>query len=86
MSYWVYILQSDTTETLYIGQTSDLKKRISRHNSEEKGSTRYTHGQKGPWRLIFSEEFPTRADAMKKERFLKSGQGREWIKANILKM
>jgi putative endonuclease len=46
---------------------------------------RYTYKQKGPWRLIYSEEHATRSEAMKREKFLKSGQGREWIKDNILK-
>ena len=85
MSYWVYIIQSQSTGKLYKGQTLDLKKRIERINADESGPMRYTHKQKGPWRLIYSEENPTRAKAMKRERFLKSGQGREWIKANILK-
>jgi predicted GIY-YIG superfamily endonuclease len=35
--------------------------------------------------LIYSEEKETRSDAMKREKYLKSGQGREWIKENILK-
>jgi putative endonuclease len=45
---------------------------------------RYTYKQKGSWQLIYSEEFSTRSQAMKKEKFLKSGQGREWIRDNIL--
>ena len=84
MPYWVYILQNQTTGKLYKGQTSDLESRIERHNSHESGTMRYTYKQKGQWRLIYSEEYSTRAEAMKKEKFLKSGQGREWIKANIL--
>ena len=85
MPYWVYILQNETTGNLYKGQTSDLESRLEHHNTHEPGSMRYTHKQKGPWRLIYSEAYPTRAEAMKRERFLKSGQGREWIEANILK-
>ncbi len=85
MPYWVYILQNHTSGKLYKGQTSDLTKRLERHNREEPGSQRYTHKQKGVWHLIYSEEYPTRAEAMKRERFLKSGKGREWIKAKILK-
>jgi putative endonuclease len=83
MPYWVYILQNEETGKLYKGQTSNLDKRIERHNTDESGSMRYTHKQKGPWRLIYSEMYPTRAEAMKRERFLKSGQGREWIHENI---
>ena len=83
MPYWVYILRNETTDKLYKGQTSDLEKRIERHNTHESGSMRYTYKQKGSWRLIFSEEYSTRSEAMKREKFLKSGQGREWIRDNI---
>jgi predicted GIY-YIG superfamily endonuclease len=34
--------------------------------------------------MIYSEQYATRSEAMKRERFLKSGQGREWIKQNLL--
>lgn len=85
MPYWVYILQNETTGKLYKGQTSDLGKRIERHNTHESGSMRYTYKQKGPWKLIYSEKHSTRSEAMKREKFLKSGQGREWIYNNILK-
>ena len=84
MPYWVYILQNEITGELYKGQTSDLKKRIERHNTEESGSMRYTHKQKGPWRLIYSEEHATRSEAIKREKFFKSGQGREWIHKDII--
>jgi len=85
MPFWVYILQSQTTGKLYIGQTSDLEKRLVRHNSDETGSRRFTHRQKGPWCLIYSEEMNTRSETMRREKYLKSGHGREWINANILK-
>ena len=83
--FWVYILQNKITGKLYKGQTSDLRSRLKRHNAFEKGSKRYTHKQKGSWRLIYSEKYATCSEAMKKEKFLKSGQGREWIKVNLLK-
>ena len=84
MPFWVYILQNDLTGKLYKGQTSDLERRIERHNTHESGSMRYTHKQKGHWRLIHSEQHATRSEAMKREKFFKSGQGREWIKDYIL--
>ena len=80
----VYILQNATTGKLYKGQTADLESRIERHNTHEPGSMRYTYKQKGVWHLIYSQEHSTRSEAMKREIFLKSGQGREWIKTNIL--
>ena len=85
MPYWVYVLQNEITGKLYKGQTSDLQSRLNRHNAHESGSMRYTYKQKGSWRLIHSEEYPTRSEAMKREKFLKSGRGREWIDRNILK-
>jgi len=84
MAYWVYILQSGTNSKRYVGQTSDLQRRLQEHNNPALGKNRYTRKQKGPWRLIHSEKCETRSDAMKRERFFKSGQGREWIKENIL--
>jgi putative endonuclease len=78
------MLQNETTGKLYKGQTSDLEKRLESHNTHEPGTMRYTYKQKGPWRLLYSEEHSTRSEAMKKEKFLKSGQGREWIKDNLL--
>ena len=70
---------------IYKGQTSHLKKRIERHNTDESGSMRYTHKQTGNWRLIYSEEHSTRSKVMRREKFLKSGNGRKWIKKEILK-
>ena len=84
MPFWVYILQSEASGTLYVGQTSDLEQRIIRHNSDEPGSKRYTHRQKGPWVLLHSERYATRSEAMRREKFLKSGQGREWVKQAML--
>lgn len=51
------------------------------HNSINSDKTKFhktTHG-KGPWRVIFSKEFKTRAGALKFEKYLKSGIGREWL-------
>ena len=73
MPYWVYILQNETTGKLYKGQTLDLEKRIEGHNSDEAASMRFTYKQKGPWRLIYSKEYSTRSEAMKKEKFFKCG-------------
>ena len=78
MSFWVYILQSETTSKRYVGYTSDLKRRLSEHNAPVLGKRRYTRKQDGPWKMIHSEVYETRSEAMKRERFLKSGAGRRW--------
>ncbi|MCP4642386.1 MAG: GIY-YIG nuclease family protein [bacterium] len=84
MGFWVYILQSESTAKLYIGQTNDLKRRLAQHNDPNCRLTLHTKRNKGPWALLHSEEYATRTEAMRREKQLKSGQGREWIKKEIL--
>lgn len=74
--YTVYVLESTQHKKIYIGYTSDIKARLIAHNHpKNKGWTkRYM-----PWQLIYSEEFPTKQLAMKREKQLKSGKGREFI-------
>ena len=79
MKFHTYILESESDGKMYIGQTSDLEKRIERHNA---GGSRYTKG-KGPWNLIFSIEFSTRSEAIQMEQKLKNFKNpakvKEWI-------
>jgi putative endonuclease len=63
----VYILKSIPKNGYYVGQTSDLNRRISEHNS---GHTKST-GSGIPWKVIWTEEYPNRSDAMKKENQIK---------------
>ncbi|MCE5195237.1 MAG: GIY-YIG nuclease family protein [Nitrospiraceae bacterium] len=68
MSYFVYIIQSLKDNSLYVGQTNSLQERINRHNQ---GHSRYTK-PKRPWKLLYSEEFESRSQAVKREIALKS--------------
>ena len=79
MTYTVYVLRSRTTERLYTGQTSDLERRLSEHNSPAHNVRKFTSRNEGPCELLRSEPYGTRAEAMRRERFLKSGQGRAWL-------
>jgi putative endonuclease len=83
VSFWVYILQSETTGRLYTGHTADLSRRLAEHNDLLSGKNRFTRKQKGPWRLIYFEPADTRSEAMNRERFLKTGQGRQWMKEHV---
>ncbi len=74
--YWVYIVQSVSSGKRYIGQTNNMGRRLEEHNTR---SGRYT-SNKGPWEIVYHEKFDTRSEAMKKEKFLKSGKGRELLK------
>ena len=81
MFYYVYILQSLKNNSLYIGYTSDLKKRFKEHNSGNSKSTKpYI-----PYKLIFYEAFLNRTDAKNREVYLKSGYGRKTIKGMLKK-
>ncbi len=77
--FYVYVLQSESTSRIYIGQTKDLPNRMSAHKS---GLARYTRSR-GPWTLVYSEEYETRSEAMVRERQLKGGQGREWLRGKL---
>jgi len=68
MSFKVYILKSQNSEKYYIGSTQDLEKRIEFHNSKR---ARWTKRYQ-PWDLKYFEEFDTRSEAVRRERFLKS--------------
>ncbi len=74
--YSAYVLRSVTTGRLYVGSTEDFVRRLAEH---QRGDARYTRGR-GPWEVVLIEDFATRAEAMCRERGLKSGQGRAWIR------
>ncbi|OGH17533.1 MAG: excinuclease ABC subunit C [Candidatus Levybacteria bacterium RIFCSPHIGHO2_12_FULL_37_12] len=74
--YYVYILKSLKDNSLYIGYTTDLKKRILEHNNGLSKSTKL----KRPYKLIFYEAFLNRIDAKHREVYLKSGWGFKSIK------
>jgi putative endonuclease len=80
--FTVYVLYSERFDKIYIGFTSDLENRLLSHNKlATKGWTiRYR-----PWKLVYSEEFESKPAAMKREKELKSYQGRRFIREQILK-
>ncbi len=70
--FFVYVLQSERTGRLYIGSTENLERRLAEHNTDLATATK----NRGPWRLMHSEFFTTRKEAMARERYLKTGKGR----------
>ena len=79
----VYVIRSQTTGAFYIGQTSDLESRLRQHNDPKNKRGLHTRRRRGPWLLVHEEAFGSRPEAMAREKFLKSGQGRLWLR-NIL--
>lgn len=83
--YYVYILQSSKrTSWLYKGSTSDLKRRVTEHNSGKNFST----APYAPFKLIYYEAYLLKDDAEAREKYLKTSMGRRVIMkqlANYLK-
>ncbi len=78
--YYVYVLLSLKNKRLYTGSTSDLRRRFREHNDGIGG--KYTRDNR-PYKLVFYEAFLTEKDAIKQEKFYKSGYGREVLKEKI---
>ncbi len=77
----VYILHSEKFNKFYTGHTSNLIERFKSHNQlAKKGSTIKFR----PWKVIYLEFFPTKSEAMAREKFLKSEKGREWLKIMLM--
>ncbi|OGL35004.1 hypothetical protein A3F38_02890 [Candidatus Saccharibacteria bacterium RIFCSPHIGHO2_12_FULL_48_21] len=72
--YTVYVLRT-ADNTFYIGHTADLQSRIARHS---RGECRYTKTRL-PLELIHNEQFPSRGEAMKRERYLKSLKNKTYL-------
>ncbi len=77
--HFVYVLQSEVDGRLYKGMTNNLEKRIDQHNS---GKNRSTKGFL-PWVLVYHEVFSTQIEARAREKFFKSGVGREFLKDKL---
>ena len=79
MKYYTYILRSQVDGRLYKGHASDIEKRLKEHNS---GKTKSTKGYI-PWEIVYYEEFETKGEAIEREKFFKTGFGREYIKSKL---
>ncbi len=70
MSFFVYILRN-TSNKLYIGQTNNINSRIEQHISKDSKAAKFTKDN-DDFKLIYSEEYPTRTEAMHREAQLKN--------------
>ncbi len=79
--YYVYVLYSRKISKFYIGYTKDLNNRIEHHNL---GLDRWS--ERGiPWKLVYFEKYENKQDALRREKFLKTGKGSKFVKARIAK-
>ncbi len=77
--YTVYVLYSDKFNRTYTGFTNNLERRVKEHNSGQSRSTKAFM----PWRIVHKEVYETRQEAREREKYLKSGIGRDFIKQKI---
>jgi len=79
--YYVYVLHSDFDKQLYTGYTEDFKKRFSDH---QRGLVKSTQIRR-PFKLIYYEACLNQQDATRREKYLKSGNGKLYIKNRLKK-
>ena len=80
MFYYVYILESQLDGTWYTGFTKNIKQRIMHHNSGKGGRTTR---QKKDWKIIYCEAYLNKEDAFGREKFLKGGSGKKYLKKQL---
>jgi len=75
--YFVYAIKSKKDGRIYVGLSSNVERRILEHNAG------YVFSTKGyrPWNLIYKEKLLTRKEARIREKYLKSGAGKEFLKS-----
>jgi len=73
---YIYVLKSAVDDTLYIGQTNNLEKRLKQHNAGQTASNR----RKLPYRLVYFEKANNRLEARTIEKRFKSGYMRKSFK------
>jgi predicted GIY-YIG superfamily endonuclease len=78
--YFVYILQSERDSSLYVGSTERIKQRLIEHNG---GKAKYS-SSKRPYVLKWFCTFPSKAQALKFEKYLKQGSGFAFARRHLL--
>ncbi len=76
MNFTVYAIKSSVDNRIYVGFTQDLENLLKEHNRGETSSTKAYR----PWILVYQEQVGTREVARKREKYLKSGCGKEQLK------
>lgn len=77
--FYVYIIKSRKSDYMYTGITNDLRKRFNQHNKNKSTWTK----NKGPWDLIYYEASLNEEDTRSREKYLKSGMGKRYLKNRL---
>jgi len=78
---YLYILQSQSSGKYYIGCTNNLARRLSEHQADHTPSTR----NRGPWRLVYQEQYETVAEARQRERELKNWKSHRSVQELVVR-
>lgn len=73
--YYVYIIQSLLDASYYVGYSHDPQSRVLKHNSSNTGYT----SRKKPWKLVYVEEYKTKAEAISREIEIKRQKSKVYI-------
>jgi putative endonuclease len=73
--HYLYLLEPESDQRYYIGQTNDLTRRLIEHNRK---NCLYTSG-KGPWKLVGFRPFSSRGEAVPEEKRLKNARNKKYI-------
>ncbi len=77
--YYVYVLLSQKDKKFYAGVTDNLRRRLKEHNAGSEPSTR----SRLPFKLIYYEACIDKNDAIAREKFLKTGMGKKYLKNRL---
>jgi putative endonuclease len=77
--FYTYVLKSSKDDWLYYGYTADLAQRFEEHTKGRVISTRHRR----PLKLVYYEACTHKADALKRERYLKSYRGRQFLQNRL---
>lgn len=77
--YYVYVLQSLKLDWIYVGSTSDLRKRFKSHNDGENLSTK----GHAPFKLIFYEAYLSKKDVLRREEYFKTTKGKTTLRTML---
>ena len=79
MHYFVYVLKSQKDGLWYTGYTSNIENRLNLHNSGQVSSTK----NRTPFELIYWEGCLNQQDATRREKYLKSGNGKIYLENRL---
>ncbi|MFH0969807.1 MAG: GIY-YIG nuclease family protein [Patescibacteria group bacterium] len=77
MKYFIYIAYNKTFDKFYIGQTNNLARREFEHNNK---LSKYTAKYSGDWKILYTENYNSRAEAMRREKFLKNQKNKDFYR------